>query len=264
MKILIAILILLGNLATAQCTYGPTSADTLAIVSGESFCVDYDTVVNKHITIYDGGSLSIRNSSTFRVVGAISVYGTGKIMVEDCNSKLEVVGSYNGGYNTCEIDYYCTGCTSSPFELISGAKIWDEYCCVAPLPVELIAFDVVVKPSWNEISWTTLTEINASHYTLERSEDAINWEHVRTVPARNTPTIQGYALAEHSDATCYYRLTQYDLDGSFTQYDIIIADREPAKIIMTISLSGVVVDSSYRGMVIDVYNNGMAEKKVQN
>lgn len=241
---LLSLLLLIAQLSFAQCTYDNPKPfpSNLSILSGETLCIDTHTVTPwTSIAVYDGGIISIRNSSRFRIQGSLTVFPGGKVYVEDCDSKLEVNGTYNGGYNTCEIDYYCPDCSSIPFELVSGSKIWDEYCCVAPLPVELASFTVDVQQDQNIIGWTTLSEINASHYIVDRSEDGVIWHQIRTMPATNSQTISGYYFADTAEATCFYRLTQVDLDGSSTTYDIIVAQRTDNSIIETYEWGNILI-----------------------
>ncbi len=90
---------------------------------------------------------------------------------------------------------------------------------VNPLPVDMLAFDVrLVKGKDVEVLWTTLNELNVSHYIVERSADNVNFERIGSVPAKN--------LAEnnylHTDWNAkdlgknvlYYRLVQVEQSGA--------------------------------------------------
>jgi hypothetical protein len=90
---------------------------------------------------------------------------------------------------------------------------------VNPLPVDMLAFDVrLVKGKDVEVLWTTLNELNVSHYVVERSADNVNFERIGSVTAKN--------LAEnnylHTDwnakdlgkSVLYYRLVQVEQSGA--------------------------------------------------
>lgn len=264
MKKLVCLFVMLVGVVNGQCDYYNPKPfpSSLELREGESLCIDTHTVTPwTSISVYDGGAIYIRDASRLRIQGSLTVFPGGKVYVEDCNSKLEVNGTYNGGYNTCEIDYYCSDCSGLPFELVSGSKIWDEWCCIQPLPVELASFTVTVHEDYNEIGWTTLMEVNSSHFELEKSEDGVIWNHIRTIPSNNTSTISGYTVIDQEESTCFYRLTQFDYDGSHEVFDIILAKRDTRVLVKILSLTGREVTMDYKGIVIKVYNDGFVEKK---
>lgn len=267
MKKLVWLFVLLVGVVKGQCDYDmpdPFPAN-LQLRNGDTLCISADyTTPWTSLAVYNGGVVRIYNSSVLRVQGSMTVSPGGKVMIEACDSKLEVFGTYNGGYNTCEIDFYCPDCDLVPFELISGSKIWDEWCCIQPLPVELASFTVKVHEDYNEIGWTTLMEVNSSHFELEKSEDGVIWNHIRTVPSNNTSTISGYTVIDQEESTCFYRLTQFDLDGTSETFDIIIAERKSRVLLKSVSLSGVEVSIDYKGIVINIYQDGFVEKVVRN
>ena len=91
----------------------------------------------------------------------------------------------------------------------------------APLPVALLDF----QGEWNSstvasLSWRTATEINNSHFELERSVDGLDWEHIATVeskaPNGNSTRFLDYAYADANlpitQSYFYYRLIQHDFD----------------------------------------------------
>ena len=89
---------------------------------------------------------------------------------------------------------------------------------VAPLPVELAAFEVEGSECSNLIHWTTATETNSDYFRIERSEDMLNWEMVTEMSAAgNSQSELEYLYRDFSfeqNGTTYYRLTQVDLNGS--------------------------------------------------
>lgn len=91
----------------------------------------------------------------------------------------------------------------------------------SPLPVELIQFDVAWKEvnQVAELTWATATEIDNSHFEVERSYDGVSFEIVGAV-AGNGTSISGHKYG-FDDVTVdcsgivYYRLRQVDYNGDW-------------------------------------------------
>jgi hypothetical protein len=91
------------------------------------------------------------------------------------------------------------------------------------LPVQLtqISAQLEEKNAW--VLWQTASEINSSHFEIERSLDAQNFETIGSVKAAtNSQTIERYAFQDAGVADkfvgsdrIYYRLKMHDQDGQF-------------------------------------------------
>ncbi len=98
------------------------------------------------------------------------------------------------------------------------------------LPVELIGIQVSCMNGGKnaELTWQTASELNADVYVVERSFDGYVWEVIGTVQAAGTTNQQtNYSFLDNQKRTsrlAYYRLNQYDLDGTKTTYPIISSD----------------------------------------
>ena len=94
------------------------------------------------------------------------------------------------------------------------------------LPVDLIAF--TAEPLGNKnalLQWTTASEINNSHFDIERSYDGRTFEVVGEVAGNGNSQHQieySYTDASVSKVqnTVYYRLKQVDFDGAYEYSDI--------------------------------------------
>ncbi|MBL4704660.1 MAG: T9SS type A sorting domain-containing protein, partial [Flavobacteriales bacterium] len=91
-----------------------------------------------------------------------------------------------------------------------------------PLPSELILFKAeLVQPDNNSclIQWLTASEHNSSHFEVERSIDAENWQFIaRSEAAGNSASNRHYQLFDlelPSAIRWYYRLKMVDMDGSY-------------------------------------------------
>ncbi len=101
-----------------------------------------------------------------------------------------------------------------------------------PLPVELLGFD-----SRNEndksinLFWSTATELNNSHFEIERSNDGRNFQSIGKVEGHgNSSEVKVYDFYDEKpmNGKNYYRLKQIDFDGTF-EYSYVILEEVKRK-----------------------------------
>jgi hypothetical protein len=98
------------------------------------------------------------------------------------------------------------------------------------LPVELISFEVVKEKGIANLKWRTSSEINASHFELEKSTDATNWTAFNQVRAAgNSSSVIAYKGYDYNlgSVKTYYRLKLLDFDGAWQYSDIRLIDERP-------------------------------------
>lgn len=90
-----------------------------------------------------------------------------------------------------------------------------------PLPVTLTSFTAAASPSQPavKLAWTTATELNSSHFEVQRSTTGTTFEAIGTVAAAGSSHAQhAYAFRDATlptgPTTLYYRLRHLDADGS--------------------------------------------------
>ncbi|ALO17078.1 Type V secretory pathway, adhesin AidA [Salinivirga cyanobacteriivorans] len=101
-----------------------------------------------------------------------------------------------------------------------------------PLPVELKNFDVEVTESQDvKANWITLSELNNSHFILERSKDGFIFEQVDSIAGAGNSTSEiRYSTLDvtpHSGVS-YYRLIQVDFDGTQSVSEVRSVFIEPS------------------------------------
>ncbi|MBB3700343.1 hypothetical protein KMW28_02245 [Flammeovirga yaeyamensis] len=99
--------------------------------------------------------------------------------------------------------------TFSPFTFGGGSD--------HDLSVALSNFSASPNNKQVDISWSTATEINNSHFDIERSSDQKSWEVIERVDAKggNSSVSIDYEFTDERPLqNAYYRLVQYDLDGT--------------------------------------------------
>jgi hypothetical protein len=94
------------------------------------------------------------------------------------------------------------------------------------LPVILISFTARQIEGKAQLEWKTTSEINASHFDVERSIDARSFEKIGTVNAQgNSQVVKDYSFSDNQFTDLaklvYYRLRSVDSDGSFSLSSIV-------------------------------------------
>jgi hypothetical protein len=108
----------------------------------------------------------------------------------------------------------------SPFTISSSGAF-------APLPVELIAFTAHCQNEDVALNWSTATEHNSQYFALQVSEDGYDWSDLYVIEAAEfSTTVLEYSYIHKNAARTknYYRLRQYDNDGTVETYNTILSN----------------------------------------
>lgn len=122
-------------------------------------------------------------------------------------------GSDNAGAQTIE------NIVVSSSEMFEAWSIFDN---TNPLPVELTHFSAECMSDYVELNWRTASELNASHFNVEKSIDGSNWEVITTSQAQGTTSnTTNYSFRDYNPkgTVAYYRLVQFDFDGQYQVFD---------------------------------------------
>jgi hypothetical protein len=110
-----------------------------------------------------------------------------------------------------------------------GSKNAASKFTITALPIVLTVFKAVKVIDGNLVSWSTSSEINNSHFVLQKSFDGEHWHVLEEIDgAGNSTTVLNYHFIdrEHCPSICYYRLKQVDYDGKFETSKIISIESE--------------------------------------
>ncbi|NOZ45494.1 MAG: hypothetical protein GXO79_01800 [Chlorobi bacterium] len=94
----------------------------------------------------------------------------------------------------------------------------------APLPIELLSFNVKKVNNSVKIEWETASEINNDFFTILRSGDGLKFESILDVPGKgNSNTIMYYFAFDNFplEGISYYQLKQFDFDGTSSMSKIL-------------------------------------------
>jgi chitinase len=104
-----------------------------------------------------------------------------------------------------------------------------NYTCAFTLPVALLNFDAKRFGDQVNLNWATANETNNNYFSLEYSSDGISFSEIAKINGLgNSNSGQKYDYTDYnvSASTSYYRLAQYDFDGTVTYSGIITAASE--------------------------------------
>ena len=143
------------------------------------------------------------------------------------------------GYTTREVtdgeEFSIGGLTNGDSWTVTAA---DNFCgqtseltgiseCVKT-PVEWLSFTGETQNDGNFLKWVTATETQSHYFAVESSVDGTNFQVIATQDAAgesNTAITYEYLDRDAVAGTTYYRITQYDFDGSSTQTDVLALTR---------------------------------------
>lgn len=138
--------------------------------------------------------------------------------------------------NSSQINYSNNSDGSVQTEVIqdwdTGNNTWTNntqrtysYSSSCLLPIRLIAFSAVRNNYNVDLKWQTSEEINASHFSVQRSLDGINFANIDNVSAKGSGTVNHYEYIDNIEKVTgdkiYYKLKVIDKDGSYTYSKII-------------------------------------------
>lgn len=97
------------------------------------------------------------------------------------------------------------------------------YLKAGVFPVTWGEFTAEKVGSTGLLKWTTLTEINANHFDIERSNDGINYMVIGNVKAKGNSSQANdytYTDAKPMEGVNYYRLREVDNDGKYSYSEV--------------------------------------------
>jgi len=217
-----------------------STTQALQVIPGfKATIIDNDgdnSTLNESVSFYSLNSYTLENNTAVTVSNITENIAGNPVIVGkkfDGSSTL-----YSSGVDTSETTIMTTvtytsanmirlrvgGSKSSPSSLTNRIySIWFksfDYTTPVTLPVKLTAFNAVLNNNSNKVdlTWSTASEINVSHFVVEKSTDGINYSDAGVVFAYGTATGKAdYKLSDNiandQAKIIYYRLRSVDIDG---------------------------------------------------
>jgi hypothetical protein len=122
--------------------------------------------------------------------------------------------TYNPGQNARIASYYDADRANVHQVILQGDPALRILINEDPLPVDLISFDAkAIDANRVKLTWTTASEKNNSHFVIERSYNAKNFEVIGQIEGKgDSDILSSYSFIDGSPlaGTNYYRLKQVD------------------------------------------------------
>ena len=100
------------------------------------------------------------------------------------------------------------------------------------LPITLVNFEGIKESNGLRLRWQTASEIGNDYFSIERSSDAIEFETIGVVKGSGfSEAISNYDFIDQTPlfGNNFYRLTQFDFDGSSSSSNVIAYRHRDAK-----------------------------------
>ncbi len=128
------------------------------------------------------------------------------------NQFLTRAGSSDGNYTGGAVNF--SAATPNPI-------------VITPIPVVLSSFTANKQSNGtNLLVWQTQSEANASHFEIQRANNASDWTTIGSIKANGTSrTTHQYRFSDDAplSATNYYRLKQVDFDNKVNDYSNVVS-----------------------------------------
>jgi GH18 family chitinase len=205
------------------------SANTADVITGPLTPVTNSTGAMLKVTVPVGGSLPA-GSYKMIDVGTLNLHVNSAPTYPLTNASVSITGSFGLGSYAYFFNWEIAGSGSACKRLPVVASV-NGSCTSAP--VELIHFTAQTKENKVFLNWSTIQEINNDFFQVERSSDGINFIAIETVEGNgNSNTLREYSITDPTflSGKVYYRLAQYDFDGTVHYSPVVSLDFTSATI----------------------------------
>ena len=218
-------------------TTGGTIRVSHTAVNGSSSVAFNDNAIpiqvrtNSFWTVATGNGLATANNFTLRTEGT----GLGTVGAVADLRITQVLSPASGipGVNAGSLANPQVNRTAIPLASLSTNFYWGSTDATnTPLPVELTSFNAALKFDIVELKWSTASELNNDHFTIERSTDLENFQVVATIPGNGTSNVLHHYYTLDPNPVygrSYYRLKQTDYEGKYSYSDVRLIDYEGPK-----------------------------------
>jgi uncharacterized delta-60 repeat protein len=237
-----------GTSNAAEANSIEIQTDGKIVVAGFSFVsTGYDLALVRYNT---NGSPDITFSGDGKVTTNINGHDAG-YAVKLSGQRIYVGGIANAG---------------SVFALVA-------YQTGSVLPLHLLSFSGKKLNNTIQLNWVTENEINASHFDIERSADAVTFAKTAAVAAINGSVRNEYTFTDIQplNGINFYRLKQLDKDGRFTYSPVIRVSIDASDLLFSLSPNpaGNFINIVYTGkkekVIISIYDarGRMVKQQIQ-
>jgi hypothetical protein len=179
--------------------------------------------------IIDANSYTTKPSATFSFTYIDSEWGAAGNAIVEGNLGAQrfeppPIGSWGNYAPQGTISTAANTITGVPVSPANFYRSWTLTDNTSPLPIELVSFDGNCLNGTVTLRWTTISETNNDFFTVEKSEDGINFHSIETLngAGNSNSTINYlYTVKSTNKGTVYYRLKQTDYNGISKYFNAI-------------------------------------------
>jgi hypothetical protein len=114
--------------------------------------------------------------------------------------------------------------TGATVPLVGKFSTWALTSQNSPFPVEFLNFTAYPRKKDVVVKWSTVSETNSHHFTVQKSSDGQHFYAIATLPAaRNSTTLLNYFSLDTlpTNGRSYYKVEETDVDGSTFTTNIV-------------------------------------------
>lgn len=152
-----------------------------------------------------------------------------------------------GQSDILECIYDCNGHNGEPTDMVprtcdatadpvcwfqGGGSAGELFCGAIALPIELYEFWGSAVDSYNEIYWTTVSELDNDYFVVSYSKDGYDFKDIGTIDGAGTTNQEQKYRFIHGNAergVSYYKLKQVDYNGVYEEFHIISINNNGTK-----------------------------------
>ncbi|MBP6237911.1 MAG: DUF3494 domain-containing protein [Saprospiraceae bacterium] len=223
-----------ADLATRTCTTNiGVGMGTGQILTPGVYCTGGAATLDG-LLIFDAQNIS-NALFIIQIDGAFASTSTASISLINGASSCNIYWQVNGMFTLeDESDFKGTALVTGAVSLLgnavlegrvlvtSGAINMDANIvvpCDMLLPMQLISFEAKLSQNSDKVilGWQTASEINSSHFIIEKSSDGLDFTPIGQINAMgNSQSLASYTFYDDfpCDSFNYYRLNQFDIDGN--------------------------------------------------
>ena len=191
------------------------------IVNSQNFDNEGDDEIINSVVTYVGNSGNWNQSKNTQILNNVLIDMNNGNFKNDAT--IQLIGS-NTVYNPNNYTPGSTTGTGSISQNPGSLDFGTECSARLSLPVELSFFNARNVNGGNMLEWETLSEINNSHFEVQRSIDGKTFETISLVSgAGTTADAQQYNFKDSNPSSVtYYRLKQVDHDGNYEYSNVVM------------------------------------------
>jgi len=187
-------------------------------------------VVTSAATLVNSTSVTFNGSITDVGSGTITEKGfvyatTTSPTINDTKRAVTGAGTGNFSYEEAALlpstTYFYRAYATAGVNTTYGQQ--QSFTTQQPLPVVLVAYSARIEENFVKLEWSTTTEITNNRFEILRSKNGKDFELIGTVDGNGTSSVRNKYIFYDKlplNGTNYYRLVQFDHDGTSTKFSI--------------------------------------------